>query len=99
MGVLRVKPIGKSRGRSSVALCLEYLCGSLTLQILGKMPGALLLLMLWCVERCTSYGGRVGGRAVREMTLRRRIEQDEVLLRRLQVLLMLLLRGVCRQAL
>ena len=98
MGVLRVKPIGESRGRSSVALCLEYLCGSLTLQILGKLPGALGLL-LRCVERCTSYGGRVGGRAVREMTLRRRIEQDEVLLRRLQVLLMLLLRGVCRQAL
>lgn len=98
MIVLRVKPIVKSRGRSSVALCLEYLCGSLTLQILGKMPGALGLL-LSCVERCTSYGGRVGGRAVREMTLRRRIEQDEVLLRRLQVLLMLLLRGVCRQAL
>lgn len=82
MVVLRVKPIGKSRGRSSVALCLEYLCGSLTLQILGKMPGALGLL-LWCVERCTSYGGRVGDRAVREMTLRRSVEQDKVLLGRL----------------
>lgn len=81
MVVLRVKPIGKSRGRSSVALCLKYLCGSLTLQILGKMPGVLGLL-LCCVERCTSYGGRVGGRAVREMTLRS-IEQDEVLLWRL----------------
>lgn len=41
VGVLRVKPIVKSRGRSSVGLCLEYLCGSLTLQILGKLPGAL----------------------------------------------------------
>lgn len=82
MVVLRVKPIGESRGRSSVALCLEYLCGSLTLQILGKMPGALLLLMLWCVERCTSYGGRLGCRAIREMTLRS-VEQDEVLLWRL----------------
>lgn len=81
MVVLRVKPIGESRGRSSVALCLEYLCGSLTLQILGKMPGALLLLM-GCVERCTSYGGRLGGRAIREMTLRS-VEQDEVLLWRL----------------
>lgn len=94
MVILRGKPIGKSRGRSSVALCLEYLCDSLTLQILGQLPGYLLVLRR--VERCTSYGGRVGDRAIRGMTLRRRIEQDKVLLRRLQVLLvlmLLLLRG------
>jgi hypothetical protein len=71
--------------------------------ILGRLLLLLLLLavLLQMMLAHTSAGGRLGNRAVRlTFLLDRLVEQDEVLLlgRQPQVLEVLLLRGLCRQA-
>lgn len=99
----RAEPVGESRRSRGVPCGLDDVGNSLILQ--GRRRGLLRekrkVAMLLAGLVYTSVGGRLRGRAVRLTMFDRLIEQDEVLLVRRQVQMLLqlqLLRGWCRQA-